>query len=249
MGGSSSSISYEYSGGFLGADNEFQKYTADTGWFFNPWWNHVFAIHARAGYMQSKSSDRRELFYERFYLGGVDTVRGYENWEIYPDPDESGQFNFLGGNKVFFTNLEYRIPVSPQLTTAVFFDFGQVWDESTTNVFSEINMKRGLGLEARFTFDEEVLERVLGSHERILTVEEGTVVNGFGALMAREIQARVGSRPTVRTMGLPDVFIEHGDRGLLLAEVGLDAEGIAREALRLAGPSPDIRVMATRESA
>ncbi len=98
-------------------------------------------------------------------------------------------------------------------------------------------------------FDEEVLERVLGSHERILTVEEGTVVNGFGALMAREIQARVGSRPTVRTMGLPDVFIEHGDRGLLLAEVGLDAEGIAREALRLAGPSPDIRVMATRESA
>ncbi|MYC53039.1 MAG: hypothetical protein F4X47_12055, partial [Gammaproteobacteria bacterium] len=98
-------------------------------------------------------------------------------------------------------------------------------------------------------FDEEVLERVLGSHERILTVEEGTVVNGFGALMAREIQARVGSRPTVRTMGLPDVFIEHGDRGLLLAEVGLDAEGIAREALRLAGRGPDIRVMATRESA
>ncbi len=149
MGGSSSSISYEYSGGFLGADNEFQKYTADTSWFFNPWWNHVFAIHARAGYMLSKSSDSRELFYERFYLGGVDTVRGYEDWEIYPDPDESGEFNFLGGNKVFFTNLEYRIPVSPQLTTAVFFDFGQVWDESVPNVFNQINLKRGAGVEAR----------------------------------------------------------------------------------------------------
>ncbi len=144
MGGSSNSISYEYSGGFLGADNEFQKYTADTSWFFNPWWNHVFAIHARAGYMQSKSSDRSVLFYERFYLGGVDTIRGYEDWEIYPD-----SANFIGGNKVFFTNLEYRIPVSPQLTTAVFFDVGQVWDESIVNVFNQINLKRGAGVEAR----------------------------------------------------------------------------------------------------
>ena len=144
MGGSSNSISYEYSGGFLGADNEFQKYTADTSWFFSPWWNHVFAIHARAGYMLSKSSDRSVLFYERFYLGGVDTIRGYEDWEIYPDSE-----NFIGGNKVFFTNLEYRIPVSPQLTTAVFFDVGQVWDESIVNVFNQINLKRGAGVEAR----------------------------------------------------------------------------------------------------
>ena len=144
MGGSSNSISYEYSGGFLGADNEFQKYTADTSWFFNPWWNHVFAIHARAGYMQSKSSDRSILFYERFYLGGVDTIRGYEDWEIYPD-----SANSIGGNKVFFTNLEYRIPVSPQLTTAAFFDVGQVWDESIVNVFNQINLKRGAGVEAR----------------------------------------------------------------------------------------------------
>ena len=144
MGGSSNSISYEYSGGFLGADNEFQKYTADTSWFFSPWWSHVFAVHARAGFMQSKSSDRRVLFYERFYLGGVDTIRGYEDWEIYPDSE-----NFIGGNKVFFTNLEYRIPVSPQLTTAIFFDIGQVWDESVVNVFDQINLKRGAGIEAR----------------------------------------------------------------------------------------------------
>ncbi len=144
MGGSSNSISYEYSGGILGADNEFQKYTADTSWFFNPWWNHVFAVHARAGYMVSKSTDSRNLFYERFYLGGVDTIRGYEDWEILPDSD-----NPFGGNKVFFSNLEYRIQVSPQLTTAAFFDIGQVWDESLPNVFNNINLKRGAGVEAR----------------------------------------------------------------------------------------------------
>lgn len=147
MGGSSNSLSYEYSGGFLGADNEFQKYTADTSWFFNPWWNHVFAIHARAGYMVSKSTDSRDLFYERFYLGGVDTIRGYEDWEIYPDSDNP--LREFGGNKVFFSNWEYRVQVSPQLTTVAFFDIGQVWDESMPNVFNNINLKRGAGVEAR----------------------------------------------------------------------------------------------------
>ena len=148
-GGASHSISYEYSGGILGADNEFQKYYADTSWFYSGWWNHVIAFHARAGYMQSKSDDREFLFYERFFLGGVDTIRGYEDYEIYPDPDESGHFNPYGGDKVLFANLEYRIPVSPQLTAALFFDVGQVWDESVKNPFTQINPKRGLGVEAR----------------------------------------------------------------------------------------------------
>ncbi len=144
--GSLNTLSYEYSGGFLGADNNFQKYSADTSWFYSPWWNHVLAAHARAGYMRSKSTDREFLFYERFFLGGVDTLRGYEDWEIYPDT-----LNPYGGDKVFFANFEYRIPVSPQLTAAVFFDIGQVWDESTTNVFQAINLKRAVGAEARFT--------------------------------------------------------------------------------------------------
>ena len=147
-GGASHTLSYEYSGGILGADNEFQKYSADTSWFYSGWWNHVIAVHARAGYMVSKSTDSYFLFYERFFLGGVDTVRGYEDYEIYPDPVDDA-FNPYGGDKVFFANLEYRIPVSQQLTAALFFDIGQVWDENVTNPFSQINMKRGLGVEAR----------------------------------------------------------------------------------------------------
>ena len=149
--GSFHTLSYEYSGGFLGADNKFQKYYGDTSWFYSPWWNHVIAAHARAGYMRSKSTDAYYLFYERFFLGGVDSIRGYEDWEIYPDPDESGIPNPYGGDKVFFANLEYRVPISQQLTGALFFDIGQVWDESVTNPFTQINLKRGLGLEARFT--------------------------------------------------------------------------------------------------
>ena len=150
-GGSYHTLSYEYSGGILGADNQFQKYYADTSWFYSGWWNHVIAAHARAGFMRSKSTDSYFLFYERFFLGGVDSIRGYEDWEIYPDPDASGIINPYGGDKVFFANFEYRVPISQQLTAAAFFDIGQVWDESVRNPFSQINMKRGLGVEARFT--------------------------------------------------------------------------------------------------
>ena len=113
-----------------------------------------------------------------------------------------------------------------------------------------------LGIEAtvvncRFLkpFDENVLRDVLDAHTHVLTVEEGTVVNGFGAFMAREIQLRAGSRVAVRTMGLPDAFIEHGDRGLLLGEVGLDAKGIAKEAQQFAEGVAGIRVVPARASA
>ena len=113
-----------------------------------------------------------------------------------------------------------------------------------------------LGIEAtvvncRFLkpFDENVLRDVLDAHTHVLAVEEGTVVNGFGAFMAREIQLRAGSRVAVRTMGLPDAFIEHGDRGLLLGEVGLDARGIAKEAQQFAEGVAGIRVVPARASA
>ena len=154
--GSFHTLSYEYSGGILGADNKFQKYYADTSWFYSGWWNHVIAVHARAGLMRSESTDAYFLFYERFFLGGVDSIRGYEDWEIYPDPiypdpNELGFINPYGGNKVFFANFEYRVPISQQLTAALFFNIGQVWDESITNPFTQINMKKGLGLKVRFT--------------------------------------------------------------------------------------------------
>jgi len=60
-------------------------------------------------------------------------------------------------------------------------------------------------------------------------------VNGFGAYMAREIDALdVVSRPRVASLGLPDAFIEHGSRDGLLAEAGLDPAGIAERVRRLA---------------
>ena len=95
--------------------------------------------------------------------------------------------------------------------------------------------------------DRGVLREVAEGHGKVLTVEEGAVLNGFGACMAREIDAlNVGHEVQVRCLGLPDRFVEHGARGVLLRELGLDAEGIVTEARRLLG---DVVSAASVESA
>jgi 1-deoxy-D-xylulose-5-phosphate synthase len=82
--------------------------------------------------------------------------------------------------------------------------------------------------------DEKVLERLFPGHATVLTVEEGSVANGFGAY----VRARIGeSWPQVRggSMGMPDKFVTHGERGELLEELGLTSEGIAARAAELVG--------------
>ena len=150
VSGSLNTLSYEHAGGgLLRADSDFQRYTLDSSWFRGTWRNHVFAAHARAGYLNSRTNDDWFLSYERFYLGGIDTVRGYEDRSIYP-PLRSNEFYSYGGNKVFFANFEYRIPLGSQLTGSAFFDVGQVWDEYQPNIFKNINLRKGAGVGIRF---------------------------------------------------------------------------------------------------
>ena len=102
--------------------------------------------------------------------------------------------------------------------------------------------KRGISatvVNCRFLkpYDRGVLAEILRKHDAVLTVEEGAQVNGFGAFLAREILDDPELRFPERfgTLGLPDRFMEHGPRDVLLAEVGLDPEGIARRAAELVG--------------
>jgi 1-deoxy-D-xylulose-5-phosphate synthase len=85
-------------------------------------------------------------------------------------------------------------------------------------------------------YDRQVFEEMARSHPAIVTVEEGQVVNGFGAYMARELDALdLDRRPRMVTMGIPDDWVAHGARDLLLEELGLDAEGIANRVRGLVG--------------
>jgi 1-deoxy-D-xylulose-5-phosphate synthase len=77
-------------------------------------------------------------------------------------------------------------------------------------------------------YDEVTLAAVLAEHKNVLVVEEGTVVNGFGAYMSSVI-ARHDSSIRVATHGVPDRVIHAAPRARQLATCGLDATGIANK--------------------
>jgi 1-deoxy-D-xylulose-5-phosphate synthase len=82
--------------------------------------------------------------------------------------------------------------------------------------------------------DTDVVLKALESSAFVLTVEEAALMGGFGSTVL-ETAADVGiSAAHVSRLGIPDRFIEHGERGELLADLGLDANGIADKCRELA---------------
>ena len=75
--------------------------------------------------------------------------------------------------------------------------------------------------------DERALAEIVRDHRNILVVEEGTIVNGFGAHMAVVIEG-IDSSVRVATHGVPDDFVDQAPRARQLALTGLDAHGIAQ---------------------
>ena len=75
--------------------------------------------------------------------------------------------------------------------------------------------------------DTALVAQLARSHDALVTVEEGALQGGAGAAVL-EALASIGVEIPVLALGLPDVFIEHGDPAKLLAMYGLDAAGIER---------------------
>jgi 1-deoxy-D-xylulose-5-phosphate synthase len=75
--------------------------------------------------------------------------------------------------------------------------------------------------------DRDLVQRLAGSHELLVTVEEHQVMGGAGSAVC-EALASLGIEKKVLLLGLPDRFIDHGDSAKLLSSVGLDAQGIQK---------------------
>jgi 1-deoxy-D-xylulose-5-phosphate synthase len=73
------------------------------------------------------------------------------------------------------------------------------------------------------------LANIAAAHAAVLTVEDGTRLGAFGSAVV-ELLGDAGVAVPVRRLGIPDRFVEHGGQALLLSELGLDADGIARQA-------------------
>jgi 1-deoxy-D-xylulose-5-phosphate synthase len=98
-------------------------------------------------------------------------------------------------------------------------------------------------IDARFCkpLDTAMLDRVFAAGKPILTVEDHSIVNGFGTSVLEYAQAKRLDGRLVTRLGLPDRFIAHASRGEQLKEVGLDPTGIAssfRAAIEETKPRP-----------
>ena len=96
--------------------------------------------------------------------------------------------------------------------------------------------------------DAELVLEMARQHEAIVTVEDGAVMGGAGSAVGEALAAAGLAKPLLH-LGLPDVFIEHGDPAKLMALQGLDAKGIrasveARFAAIIDAARPSLKIVA-----
>jgi 1-deoxy-D-xylulose-5-phosphate synthase len=91
-------------------------------------------------------------------------------------------------------------------------------------------------VDARFAkpIDVSLFARLCEETPFVLTVEENSLAGGFGSAVLEEVRAAGGQFDKVLSLGVPDRFVQHGPRAMLLRALGLDADGIARMAVACA---------------
>ncbi len=82
--------------------------------------------------------------------------------------------------------------------------------------------------------DDEIILDIARQTHRILTVEENTLNGGFGSYVNSVIEQAGNNNVTIKNLGLPDKFIEHGTQSFLRSKYGLDAKSIVKQVLKMA---------------
>jgi len=139
--GSKHSLSVEYAG--LGGNVGFTKYLLETGWFFPLIKDTVGVLHGKTGYV-SQHSGKLLPDYERFYLGGINSVRGYDWREIHVLDEEGFE---IGGDKFIQFNIEYIIPLLKDqgLVSVLFYDAGNVYNNDENLDLGNLRTSVGFG--------------------------------------------------------------------------------------------------------
>lgn len=91
--------------------------------------------------------------------------------------------------------------------------------------------------------DTELVDSLAASHDLIVTLEENAIPGGAGAGVAEHL-ASVGSNASIRLVGLPDEFVEHGSREELLAYCKLDIDGLRDQISALVQADQTLRIAA-----
>ena len=126
----------------LGGNNGFIKGVLDSAWYF-PLGETTFMVRGRFGYAKGIFNKKLPL-YERFYVGGLYTVRGLGFGDAGPRDPDTG--DAIGGTEELIFNTEYIFPIFPEmkLKGALFFDAGNSYEDF--NKFGTLRYTTGLGI-------------------------------------------------------------------------------------------------------
>ncbi|NOZ13553.1 MAG: outer membrane protein assembly factor BamA [Acidobacteria bacterium] len=145
--GSKYTLSFLWAGWQLGGDNLKYQINVRAAHLFKGYKSTIFLANVRASYQQALEGNTIP-YYDRFFIGGESTVRGYDFRRISPvDPATNIA---IGGTKMFVGNFEWIFPIEHKFQFAVFYDVGGVWLEDESFFSGANSLKRSWGFEARF---------------------------------------------------------------------------------------------------
>ncbi len=126
-------------------DKDYWKAELRTAWYFKGFFTgHVLEVIGRSGIADSYGNTDVVPFYDRYYLGGLYSLRGFKYREI--SPREPGFEEPVGGNTYWFGSLEYSIPIIEKLRFAMFYDIGNVGQDLFDFNFNQYSDNWGFGL-------------------------------------------------------------------------------------------------------
>ena len=143
--GSKHRISFEHAG--LGGDVGFNKSILDTGWYFPLFKGLIGFVHGKTGFVEKAGDDSLLPDYEKFYLGGINSMRGFDHRGIHLTNVNSENIETkIGGTSMLQFNFEIIVPISKELGLmgVVFYDAGNVYDDHID--FGDLRRSAGYGI-------------------------------------------------------------------------------------------------------
>ncbi|MCK4835008.1 MAG: outer membrane protein assembly factor BamA [Candidatus Aminicenantes bacterium] len=175
-------LNYRYSGGILGGDIYLHKYKFEFTKFLPIGRKHVFGMHLVYEYVtpfgvDEDGNEKTLPFYEKFFLGGERSIRGFDIYRIGPKDPEGYT---IGGNKAFYVNFEYHIPISQQFTFVLFYDFGNAYDIGQSINLDNIYTSLGLELKVYVPMMGVPFRLIFAYNPRTLEADDSHFHFGFG---------------------------------------------------------------------
>jgi outer membrane protein insertion porin family len=125
-----SKLSAQYAGEFLGGDIDYTRYVAEAGFWMPLFWKFTGGFHVEGGYLDDRTNGEIDIDWERFYLGGINSIRGFDKYDI--NASDPGASILRGGEKYLQFNAELIFPIQEEQGVAgvLFYDRGDVYRTS-----------------------------------------------------------------------------------------------------------------------